>query len=84
MCDRDKLCSESSLYIMGDVFDGGGDGVLSHEWRVHNNAKVFHLEISLVQGFEGTTIIEVMVEWYSRVRICDGSDKSGMFSREQE
>ena len=63
MHDRDKLRSELGLHIMGDVFDSGGDGVLSCERRVYDDAKAFHLQISLVQGFEGTTVVEVVIEW---------------------
>ena len=43
MHDRDKLCSEPGLHIMSYVFDHGGDGVVSREWRVHDNVKTFYL-----------------------------------------
>ena len=42
---------------------------------------MFDLEVSLVQGFKGTSIIEVVVKWYSEVRVHDGSDESGVFGR---
>ena len=80
MHDRDKLHSEPGLYIMDNVLNGWGDGILGHERGVHNNAKAFHLKIGLVQGFEGTPIIKVMVKWDGKVGVHDGSDKSGMFS----
>ena len=32
MHDRDELCSELSLHVTGDMFDGGGNGVVSGEW----------------------------------------------------
>ena len=47
MHDGDELCSELSLHIMGNMFDGGGNGVVSGEQRVHNNA-LFYLEVGLV------------------------------------
>ena len=56
------------------MFDSGGDGVVSHEWRVHNDAKMFHLEVGLVQGFKGASVVEVVVKWDGQVRIHDGSD----------
>ena len=62
MHDGDELRSEMGLNIMCDVFDGGGDGVMSGEWGVYDNSKVFDLEVSLVQGFKWATVIEVMVE----------------------
>ena len=58
---------------MGDVFNCGGDGILSREGRVHDDAKAFHLQVSLVQGFEGTAVVEV-IEWYGEMGVCDGSD----------
>ena len=37
--------------------------------------------VSLVQGFEGASIIKVMVEWYSKVGVRDGSDKGRTFGK---
>ena len=62
------------MHVTGDVFDCGGDGVVSREQRVYDDAETFHLEVGLVKGFEGTTIIEVMVEWDGEMRICDSGD----------
>ena len=62
MHDRDELHLEPGLYIMGDVLNGGGDGVLGCERGVHDDAKVFYLEISLIQGFEGASIVKVMIK----------------------
>ena len=39
---------ELSLYVMGDVFDCGGDGILGGKWGVYDNAEVFHLEVGLI------------------------------------
>ena len=74
MHDRDEFRSEPGLHITGDVFNCGGDGVLSREGRVYDDAEMFNLEVSLVQGFEGTSIVKVMVEQHSEVRVYDGSD----------
>ena len=74
MYDGDELRSESGLYITGDVFNCGGDGILSREGRVHDDAETFHLQISLVQGFEGTAVVEVMIEWYGEMGVRDGGD----------
>ena len=63
MHDGDELHSESGLYITGDVFDGGGDRVVSGKQRVYDDTKAFYLEISLVQGFKGALIVEIMVKW---------------------
>ena len=82
--DRDKLCLELGLHIMGDMFDGGHDGVLDCEGRVYNNAEVLNLKVSLVQGFERASIIKVMVEGYSKVGVCDGGNESGVFGRGRE
>ena len=48
MYDRDELCLELDLHVMGDMLDGRGDRVPDHEGGVHNNAKAFYLEIGLV------------------------------------
>ena len=48
MHDRDEFHSEPGLYITGDVFDSGGNGIPGHEGRVDDYAKVFDLEINLV------------------------------------
>ena len=69
---------------MGDVFDSGGDGIVSCEWRVHDDAKAFHLQVGLVQGFKGAPIVEVVVKWDCKVGICDSSDQCRVFSRRQE
>ena len=79
MHDRDELCSEPGLHITGDVFYGGGDGVLGGERGVHNDAQAFDLEVSFVQSFEGAPIVEVMIEWYGQVGVGDGGDECGMF-----
>ena len=79
MHDREELRSEPSLHITGDVFDCGGDGVLGSERGVYDDAETFDLEVSLVQGFEGAPIVEVMVERYSKVGVSDGGGESGMF-----
>ena len=42
------------------------------------------MEVGFIQGLKQTTIVEVVVEWYSKVGVCDGSDEGGMFSRGQE
>ena len=69
---------------MGDVFNDGSDGVPGHKRRVHDYTEAFDLEIGFVQGFEWATIVEVMVERYGEVRVCDGSDEHGVFGRRQE
>ena len=74
MHDRDEFRSEPGLHVTGDVFNGGGDGILSSERGVYNDTESFHLEIGLVQGLEGTAIVEVMIEWDGKVGICDGGD----------
>ena len=74
MHDRDKLRSEPGLHITGDVFHGRGDGVLSCERGVYDDAEAFHLKVGLVKGFEGTTVIEVMIEWDGKVGVRDSSD----------
>ena len=53
------------MYITGDVFDSGGDGIVGGKRRVYNDTKAFYLEISLIQGFKGASIIKVVVEWNS-------------------
>ena len=53
MHDRNKLCSELSLNITGNVLDCGGDGVSSGEGKVHNYAKVLDLEVSLYKASKG-------------------------------
>ena len=58
----------------GDGILGGGDGILGGEWGVYDDAEAFDLEISLVQGFEGTSIVEVVVERHCKVGVHDGSD----------
>ena len=76
MHDRDELHSELGLHITGDMFDSRSDGIPGGEWRVHDDTKALHLEISLVQGFKGTSIIKIVVKWYSEVGVRDGSDES--------
>ena len=76
MHDGDELRSESGLYILGDMFNGGGDGVLGGEWGGYNDAQAFDLEISLVQGFEGASVVEVMVERDGEMGVRDGGDRS--------
>ena len=48
MHDRDELCLESGLYITGNVFDRGGDGIPGCKGRVDDYTKAFDLEVSLV------------------------------------
>ena len=74
MHDRDELHLELSLHIMGNMFDGGGDGVMGSEWQVYNNAKAFYLEVSFIQGLEGASIVKVVVKGHSEVGVCDGGD----------
>ena len=64
MHDRDELRSEPGLYITDNVFNCGGDGILSREGGIYDDAETFDLEVSPVQGFEGASIVEVMVERY--------------------
>ena len=40
---------------------------------------MFDLEVSFIQDFEKASIVKVMVEWYGKVGVCDGSDKNGVF-----
>ena len=82
MYDGDELCSEPGLYIIGDVFNGESDRVSGCERRVHDNVKAFYLEVSLVQGLKGISIVKVMIEQDSKMEVCEGGDKSGMFGRE--
>ena len=84
MHDGDELCSELGLYITGDMLDCKCNGVMGHEWRVYYDAEAFYLEVSLVQGFEGASIVKVMVKGHSEVVVSDNSDKSRMFSRRWE
>ena len=74
MHDRDELSLEPGLHISGDVFDGGGDGVVGCEWRVHNDTEAFHLKVGLVQGFKGASVIEVVVKCDGKMGVSDGSD----------
>ena len=48
MHDRDELCSEPGLHIMGDVFHSRGDGILGSERGVYDDAEAFDLEVGLV------------------------------------
>ena len=48
MYDGDELRSESGLHVTGDVLNSGGDGILSCEGRVHDDAETFHLQVSLI------------------------------------
>ena len=43
MHDRNELRSEPGLHVMGDVCNCGGDGILSREGRVYDDAETFHL-----------------------------------------
>ena len=76
MHDGDELHSELGLYIMGDVFDGGCDGVTGCERGVYDNTEAFNLKVSLVQGFKGTSIVEVMIEGFGKLRGHDDRDES--------
>ena len=84
MYDRDELCSELCLHIMGNMFNGEGNGIPGCERRVYNHTKVFDLEVSLVQDFKGTSIIEVMIKGDGKVRVYDDSDEGRVFGRGQE
>ena len=84
MHDRDELRSEPGLHITGDVFDCGGDGVLGGERGVYDDTETFDLEISLVQGFKGASVVEVMIKWYGKVGVGDGGDECGMFGGGRE
>ena len=53
MHHRDKLCSELGLHITGDVFDGRCDGIPGCEGGVHDNTKVFDLEVALYKALKG-------------------------------
>ena len=81
MHDGNKLRSEPGLHITSDVFDRGGNSIVGRERGVHNDAETFHLQIDFVQGFKGTAVIKVMIEWDGEVGVSDGGDKGGMFSR---
>ena len=59
---------------MSDVFDSGGDGVMGCEWRVHDDAEMFHLQVGLVQDFKGASVIEVVVKRDCKVGVHDGGD----------
>ena len=74
MHDRNELCLELGLHIMGNMLDSGGDGVVSHEGGVHNHAEAFYLQVGLVQGFEWASVIEVVVEWDGEMGISDSGD----------
>ena len=84
MHDRDELHSEPSLHITGDVFHSGGDGILGSEGRVYDYAKTFHLEVGLVQGFEGTAVVEVVIKWDGKMRVRDGGYEGGVFGGGRE
>ena len=56
------------------MFDHEGNGIVSCEWRVHNDTEAFHLYVSFVQGFEGASVVEVVVKWDGKVGISDDSD----------
>ena len=82
--DGDELHSELSLYIIGDMLDCECDGVAGCERGIYNYAKMFDLEVSLLQGFKGVSIVKVVIEGHSKVGISDSSNKDGMFSRGRE
>ena len=84
MHDRDEFCSEPGLHITGNVFDSGGDGVLGGEWRVHDDTKTFDLEVSFVQGFEGASVVEVVIKRHGKVGVSDGGDQCGVFGGGRE
>ena len=48
MHDGDEPHLELGLHITDNMLDGGCNGVVSCEWRDHNNAEVFDLKVSLV------------------------------------
>ena len=66
------------------MFDGGCNGVVGHERGVYDDVEVFDLEVSLIQGFKGVPIIDVVVKGYGEVRVCDGSDKCRVVSRRRK
>ena len=53
MHDRDELCSELGLHVMGNMLDGQGDRAPSHEGGVHDNAEAFYLKIALYKASKG-------------------------------
>ena len=65
---------------MSNVFDSGGDGILSGEQGVYDNTETFHLEVSLIQGFKWASIIKVVVKWDGQMGVHDSSDQGGVFS----
>ena len=69
------------MHITGNMLNGRGDEVPGCERGVHNNAEAFYLEVSLVWGFEGASIVEVMVKWCSKMGVRDGSDEGSVFGR---
>ena len=81
MHDGDELLD---LHITGDAFDCGSDGVVSGEQRVHDEAKMFYLEIDLAQYLKGTTIVKVVVKRHDKMRVSDDSDGGGVFSGRRE
>ena len=42
---------------------------------------MFYLEVDLVQGLKGASIIEVMIKEHDKVWFSDGDDKHRMVSR---
>ena len=73
MHDRDELCLELGLHVMGDILDGWGDRAPGRERGVHDNAEAFYLEIGLIQGFKGAPIIKVVVKQDGKMGVCDDS-----------
>ena len=56
MHNRNEFCLEPGLHITGNVFNGGGNGVASGKWQVHDYTKAFNLEIGLVQVGRGEAV----------------------------
>ena len=84
MHDRDKLCLELGLHVVSNVFYGGGSGVVGCERRVYDYTEAFHLQVGLVQGFEGTAIVEVVTEWDDKVGVHDSGGKDSVFGGGRE
>ena len=54
---------------------------MDSEWGVCDNTKVFNLEVGLIQGLEGASIIKVVVKRHGKMQVSDGSDKHRMLGR---
>ena len=72
------------MHIISNVFDSGGDRVVSGEWGVNDDSKVFNLEVGFVQGFEGAAIVKVVVKWHNKMGVYNGGGECGMLGRRGE